>query len=252
MKIKKIFLAIAGIVLITSCQHPVGNTAHIKGFLTGGSGLKLTLEEMDTREIHAIDSVILDNSGQFEFSPVIHETGFWLLKAPSGKILVLMLNAGDQIDLTGSVVDFPDHVILKGPEEAMMLNDFYRHTRLKEKQVDSLEMIIADRQDSSDYYQVTQKLDTSFKQIWENQRKDEMAFINKHPGSLASLLVLNYAFGMSPVLSPEEDFMYYHKLDSALNDKFPENKHVKFHRQRVLEIKRNISTQADPRQTPHK
>ena len=135
MNITKIFLAIAGIFLITSCQHPAGNTAQVKGSLTGASGLKLILQEMDTREIHAIDSVILDNSGQFEFRPAIHETGFWLLKAPSGKILVLMLNAGDQMDLTGSVVDFPDHVILKGPEGAMMLNDFYRHTRLKEKQV---------------------------------------------------------------------------------------------------------------------
>jgi len=46
---------------------------------------------------------------------------------------------------------------------------------------------------------------------------------------------------MSPVLSPEEDFKYYQKLDSALVQVFPENKHVKFHHQRVLEYKRKSS-----------
>jgi hypothetical protein len=252
MKLKKIFFAFAIMAIITSCQQPVGNTAHIKGLLTGASGLKLTLLEMDTREIHPVDSVIPDHNGQFSFSPVIKESGFWLLKAPSGKVLVLMLSPGNQVDLTGSAIDFPDQVIVKGPEEAVLLNNFYHHTRLNEKQVDSLDMIIADHQDSSDYYQLTQKLDTSFKQIWENQRNNEMAFINKNPGSIASLLVLNYAFGLSPVLSPEEDFGFYQKLDSTLSAKFPENKHVKFHHQRVLEIIRNTSAPSAPRQTQRK
>jgi hypothetical protein len=146
---------------------------------------------------------------------------------------VLMLNPGDKIDLSGSARDFPDNVVVKGPKEAMLLNDFFRHTRANERQVDSLEMLLAERQDSSDYYQLTQKLDTPFRQIWDRQRSYEMTFIDNNSGSLASLVVLNYAFGMSPVLSPEEDFAWYRKLDSALFVKFPENKHVKFHHQRV-------------------
>ena len=68
-----------------------------------------------------------------------------------------------------------------------------------------------------------------------------MAFINKNSNSLASLIVLNYSFGMNPVLSPEKDFAYYQKLESTLFRKFPENKHVKFHHQRVLELQRKAS-----------
>jgi hypothetical protein len=66
-----------------------------------------------------------------------------------------------------------------------------------------------------------------------------MAFIDNHPASLASLIVLNYAFGMSPVLSPDEDSAYYQKLDSTLSRQFPGNKHVKFHHRRIMENKSN-------------
>jgi hypothetical protein len=229
-------IALTGIsilVLLAACQHHSGTKAVINGKLSDASGVSLTLQEMDIRDIHSLDSVVPGLDGTFNFNPVVKEPGFWLVKAPSGKILVLLLQAGDVVELSGSARDFPDNVVLKGPQEAMLLDDFFRRTHVNERQVDSLEMLLVERQDSSDYYQLTQKLDTSFRQIWERQRNFEMVFIDNHLASLASLVVLNYAFGMSPVLSPEEDFAYYQKLDSSLSKNFPGNKHVRFHHQRV-------------------
>ena len=240
---KKI-IAILGVtilVCISACHHPPGNTATVMGSFTDADGFKLILQEMDTREIHAIDSVVMDHSGKFSFCPIVNEQGFWLLKAPTGKILVLLLNPGDNVTLSGNARDFPDNITMKGPVETMSLNDFFRHTRLNERKVDSLEMLLIDRQDSSDYFPLTQKIDSSFRQIAESQRTFEKNFIDAHPGSIASLVVLNYAFGMNQVLNPETDFIYYQKLDSALFIKYPENKHVKYHHQRMAEIKRKMS-----------
>jgi len=234
---KNIILTFAILVFLSSCLHQQRDIAIVKGSFSDEPGVKLVLQEMDTHEIHVIDSVVLGQSGKFSFNPFIEEPGFWLLKAQSGKILVLLLHAGDKIELTGSARDFPDNVILKGPADAMLLNDFFRHTRQNETQVDSLEMLLAERQDSADYYPLTQKLDTLFRSIWEQQRAFEIAFLTKHPESLASLIILNYAFGLSPVLSPDEDFRYYELLDSALSVRYPDNKHVKFHHQRVLELR---------------
>jgi len=237
-------IAIIGLTIllfISACQHPHRDTATVKGSFTEAEGFKLILQEMDTREIHAVDSVVLDKGGEFSLTPVVKEPGFWLLKANTGKILVLFLNPGDKVELSGSARDFPDKIMLKGPQETVFLNDFFLGTRMNERKVDSIEMLLLGRQDSADYYQVTQKLDTSFGQIFESQRNIEIEYINSHPGSLTSLVVLNYAFGMNPVLSPEDDFIYYQKLDSELCVKFPENKHVKFHHQRMVEIKRKMS-----------
>jgi hypothetical protein len=59
-----------------------------------------------------------------------------------------------------------------------------------------------------------------------------MDFIDTNPQSLASLIVLNYSFGPKPVLTMEENLVYYRKL-SNLCRIYPENKHVLFHITRV-------------------
>jgi hypothetical protein len=231
---KRIAVSFITILLFFSaCRHASVNQGVITGKLSGSKGGKLILQELDTREIHSVDSVVPDQSGEFAFTPAISEPGFWLIKAPSGKIIVMPVNAGDSIELTGSADDFPDKIILKGTPEAMALNQFFKTTRTYERMVDSLETLLIDRQDSAGYAELTQNIDNSFRLIWEKQRELETGFINKNPESLSSLVVLNYAFGRSPVLSPEKDLVYYQKLDSALFRKFPENKHVKFHHERV-------------------
>jgi hypothetical protein len=246
------FLALSLLVAITSCRNQQDPKATVSGFFPDSPGIRLVLQEMDVRETHTLDSVTVDPGGRFGFRPVVREPGFYMLQSRTGTILVLLLNMGDNIELTGSLRDFPDNVIVKGPPETMLLHDFFRRTRVNEKKADSLEMKLEERQDSSDYYRYTQTLDPFFKQIWENQRSLEIKFIEDHPGSLASLVVLNYAFGMSPVLSPEEDFSYYSRLDSSLYAAFPKNKHVKFHHERMTEIIQRASAQGSPRQTPHR
>ncbi|MCX6278406.1 MAG: DUF4369 domain-containing protein [Bacteroidetes bacterium] len=223
---------------LTSCNHAQDSNARIAGILTNAQEMQLILLEMDTRSILPVDSAILENTGAFAFNLKIKEPGFWLLKAPTGKILVLIIHPGDQLELYGSANEFPDNVKIKGTTEAMTLHGFYAETRKEELLVDSFENELSSHQEDADYFQISQKIDTALRQIWERQRNREICYINKFPGSLSSLVVINYAFGMSPVLSPEDDFAYYAKLDSALNLNFPENKHVKYHHQRVLEHRR--------------
>jgi hypothetical protein len=226
------------LLLAASCQPQKEKRAFINGSFPDGAGVKLVLQEMDIKEIRSVDSVTAGIDGKFGFTLNQAEPGFWLLKAPSGKILVLVLRPGDTIELTGSFIDFPDNVVLRGPRDAMLMHEFFHYTRRHETAIDSLQLVLAGRQDSADFYTLTQKLDTSFRMIWEKQRMYEMAFIDTHPGSLATLIVINYAFGLSSVLDPDEDLAYFSKTDSALMKTYPDNKHVKFHHQRVKEMKR--------------
>jgi len=220
------------------CNHATDKTI-VTGTLQDADGIRFTLQEMDTHDIRTVDSVIPDSKGSFSFSPNVPEPGFWLIKAPTGKVLVMLLKEGDKINLSGSAIDFPDNIQMSGSQEAVLLNDFFMETRNREHLVDSLQMLIAERQDSSDFYEFTRTLDTTFKEIWESQRQMEIDFIKIHPHSLASLVVLNYAFGLSPVLSPEEDYNYYKFVDSSLTVNFPGNKHVKYHRQRVEKVRKD-------------
>ena len=218
---------------ISSCHRREADTVQVEGSFQQAGGTRLTFLEMGPQEIRAIDSTVPDAKGHFSFSAPATESGFWLLRTSSGKVLVMLMSPGDRIELGGTTACFPDHVTMQGPEEALLLDRFYQKTRLREHQVDSLETMLIDRQDSSDYAVLTQKIDTAFRRIWEEQRQEETDFIEVHPGSLASLVVLNYAFGIKPVLNPVDDMRYYIRSDSALYHNWPENQHVKKHHERV-------------------
>lgn len=240
-KIAYIIFCLIGSVLFYSCSHAPENEAIITGKLNDGKGEKLVLTELDTKIVKRIDSVICDAGGSFRFRVKLPEPGFYMLHALSRKVLVLMLHPGDTVKVSGSFSSFPDHVMIEGPDETRWLADFFRFTRGQERKVDSLEMLLVEKQDSSGYFELTEKLDTVFKSIWERQREEEKRFIDQHPNSMASLIVLNYAFGLNTVLNPDDDFPWFEKLDSALTLSYPENKHVKYHHQRMLEIKKKRS-----------
>ncbi len=225
------------IQLLFSCSERSGK-AFILGEISNAGGELLVLQELCTKDIHNLDSGKIHSSGRFSFRISPLETGFYMLKAPSGKVLVMMIGKGDTIQLKGDFSAFPDQIIFKGNKEATRLHDFFIFTHKNEKEVDSLEMLLVEKQDSSGYYQLTQMIDSAFQKIWKRQKAYEEDFITRNPHSLASLIVLNYAFGMSPVISPNEDFAYYLILDRSLPAVYPGNKHVVYHQQRVKEYQR--------------
>jgi hypothetical protein len=85
---------------------------------------------------------------------------------------------------------------------------------------------------SEDFFRISMMADSAFSGITEEQKKLEQDFIDRNPQSLASLVVLNYSFGLKPVLTPESDLSYYRKL-TDLYKRYPTNKHVQFHLKRM-------------------
>jgi hypothetical protein len=230
-------LIICGL-LLSGCSRQQKDVAVIEGEFQNCSGEKITLLELDTKSITRLDSLVMDASGRFRFILKMQEPGFYMIQSKLGKVLVLFMEVGDTVNLSGDFGSFPDRIALKGSKEAEVLEEFFIFTRKNERKVDSLEMLLVEKQDSAGYYGLTLRIDTAFRDIWNIQRDCEKAFIDRNPASLVSLIVLNYSFGLSTVLSPDEDFPYYHKLDSTLMERYPGNKHVQYHHLRMMEFQR--------------
>jgi len=235
---KIFFLSFLLTIFLASCKTNHPDQTLILGQLTDATGEKILLTELDTKSILKVDSVTLDEGGKFSFQVKASEAGFYMVRSQQGKVLVLFARPGDTIDLTGSMTSFPDHITVKGPEETVLLEEFFRFTRQNEKRVDSLENILLENRETEGYYHLTKKIDSAFRKIWESQREYEKEFINRHPSSLISLIVLNYAFGLNTVLSPVEDSLIYRRLDSALMVAYPGNKHAAYHHERMIEFSR--------------
>lgn len=234
-----LYLMIAICILI-SCKNKEYKESSftINGQIKYTSGMKIILQELDLQDTKNLDSVIIDQKGKFSFAYHPSDQGFYILKLQDGRFITLLLNKGENVMLTGDLKKFPKDYTLTGSKGSLLLKEFYDHTAKNRKKGDSLMEVLHTHQYSSDYYKISMSFDVLFQDIWQDQRKFEKAFIDRNPASLSCLIVLNYAFGPRPVLSEDEDFSYYLKVDNNLMKSFPKNKHVVYHHKRITEYQR--------------
>jgi hypothetical protein len=234
----KILILLIGFIAISCTQTAKKEGVVITGNFQNAGGTRLTLREFMIDSIHNIDSIKLDDKGLFRFTCKPEDAGFYSLFTASGEYILLLLDKNEEVNIFSDLKKKPFDYSVKGSPGSVLLKDFYDQTLPNLEKADSLRAVLMINRESSSFYQLSLSLDSLFQKLIDDQKLIEKSFINKNSGSLASLIVLNYKFGMNPVLNIEDDFAVFLKLDSALIIKYPANKHVSFHHQRVLEHQR--------------
>jgi hypothetical protein len=239
--ISKCLFAIVILFLLACSNNGIKESSvTISGQLKYTSGMKIYFQELDLQDVKTLDSAIIDLQGKFRFICNSSDEGFYILKLQDGRFVTLLLKRGENVFIKGDLKRFPGIYEVSGSTGSGLLKEFYDHTTRNKRKGDSLMDILHTHQYASDYYKITIAFDTLFQDIWHDQRKFEMNFIDKNIGSLSSLLVLNYAFGPRPVLSEDIDFNYYLKVDNSMMKLFPRNKHVIYHHKRIAEYQRQL------------
>jgi len=228
------------LLLLFSCNRELETDRFtIKGQFLNSSGEKIVLCEMDLKEVIPLDSSNIGNDGKIKFSHKPDQPGFYFLKFPGGKRIVLLLKRGENLFLKGDLKEPSSDITISGSEGSELLEGFF-HATLKNKiKIDSIKRALCSKEGSEDFLRFSMASDSLFFRISGDQKKLEKDFIDRNPHSLASLIVLNYSFGPKPVLTMEEDLSYYQKL-TGLYRIYPKNKHVLFHLARVSLFMKNL------------
>jgi len=195
------------------------------------------LLEQTTSELIRIDSTVPDDHGIISISTKADETGIYALRITTDHQVVFIAEPGDTVLITGNINTFPFNIQVSGNEESELLHTFYLYSAKNLREVDSIQWVIERSQGEEDFYELTLKADSSFNQIWERQKRYEIEFINENAGKFSTLLVVNYHFGVKPVLSPKEDAELYRRVDSGLMAGFPGNRHTFFFHQWLKEVR---------------
>lgn len=231
MKIRYLFLLLILPVFSCSRDQKTG-TFTIHGQFSDSRGEKIVLYEMDVSEVVALDSANTDIDGKVNFSSRIDQAGFYLLEFPDGRRVLLVIDRGEEIFIRGNSKDKSGDLRLSGSPASQLLEQFFHETLKNRAGIDSVKQALKRHEGSDDFLRFSMAADSLFFRISGNQKKLEKEFIDRNPLSLASLIVLNYSFGQTPVLTLEEDLPYYQKL-TGLYRIYPKNKHVLYHLARV-------------------
>jgi len=239
-KMKPFCLFLVFIAFGYSCiREQKSDSFTIHGSFSNSGGEKIVLCEMDVKEVISLDSARIGKDGKVNFSHQLDQPGFYLLMFPFGRRVVLVMKRGEDLFITGDLRDTAGALNLSGSEGSQLLEDFSHATMKNKARIDSLKRVLRNHEGSEDLLRYCMIADSVFFRISKDQKKLEMEFIDKNPQSLASLIVLNYSFGPTPVLTMEEDLPYYQKLTSLYRI-YPKNKHVLFHLARVRLFMNNL------------
>ena len=216
------------------------NTDEIKltGTLINATGKKIMLSELLPAGTVMLDSSVLSSEGAFAFRFKPDSAGFYLLRIPGNRKILLVSERGEMISITADLNINPFTYSIVGSPGSSLLRDFLFYSEKNLAKADSLTGILRQNQDNPEFYGMTRDFDPLFKNIIDDQKKFERRFILANKYSMASLIVLNYKLGLKPVLTLESEPELFLMLDSTLSSRYPQNKHVLFHHQRVMEFKR--------------
>lgn len=226
---------VAVLMLFSACQRistPSGSGIIISGELKG-TGIMIRLSELDVKTEVPIDSALIGKDGKFRFEIKPDGSSFYLLKLPDNQKLILVADSGDNIRIEGDAGSMINTARIEGSPASAWLLDFEQFTSLNEAKSDSLAQIFMDSRSDSGFASTRLHIDSAYQEIISRQKLYMQKFIDQHPASLSSLIVLNSRFGPNFILTEENDASYFIKVDSGLMATYPGNKHALDHHRRV-------------------
>jgi len=226
-----------GFLVFHGCKYLSEDNVTISGTFTNLPDNKMLIYQVLPNSKPLVDSVSTDAEGKFTISLSVEKAGFYTLKSSATDEITLVIAPGENVILTGDGKALRNTYTVKGSKDSELLAGFNQFTMTNLKKVDSLSGVFTDSRMKPDFQLIKDSLDSFYLQIFNDQKEKVIGFINRNPGSLASLLVISENFGPNPLLSEKTHPELYLRLDSALMITHPENSLVNDFHLRMLDFK---------------
>jgi alkyl hydroperoxide reductase subunit AhpC len=226
------------ILLFNACaSDQEKGSAFINGKMPAMVHKWIYLQELEVNKINLLDSVQVDADGYFEINFNVPEPGFYILKTHDDNYVLLFVEPGNHITINASSDLLQEGYEVEGSVDSELLRDFDQFMIGQKRKVDSLAIEFNNSKGLDNFYEKKVELDSAYFEIYTSQREYVINFLETHPSSMVSLIVMNRKLGNNKILDEEEDFIYFHQLDSSLMLQYPNNKHTLDHHKRMEQIR---------------
>ena len=228
MIMRKMLLLLTVCLVAVSCRN--GNeTFTIEGYLKGGEGKYVKIEEITPTEIILIDSVKLDDNGEFEFKYKMPYKSFYNVVVSPEDFIMLLPDYKEKIKLTGDYNNLSRTYQLVGSPESQLLWQLNDYTIMGVDRLDSIKMVYDVLLQSSDADYIKKEkelLDSIYLNAYYEQQDYVVNFVQENSGSLSTLIALYKTFNTIPLINPDQGFEYYEIVNDGLKASLPENPHT--------------------------
>jgi peroxiredoxin len=214
-----LFIAIASIVFSSCKNRP--NTI-IEGNLRNAEKQTLILEYLNINITEPIDSLKVKKDGSFRFRFFVDQPGIYILKNESGKIINLLISAGERVKINGDYTEFDkNYSVMDSPD-----SEFIR--QLVEKLSDTRNRLkqLNDAYSNKSNLSETEANEYFLRrnEIIKDQKDFSISFIIGHLNSMASIYALYQKISPEElVLNENREIQYMKILADTLSLKYPKS-----------------------------
>lgn len=241
---KKIFfLIVLSLFIIQACNNSNKISEQeflLKGKFTNSRAEMIYLVEMDVEENILIDSVQIDDNGEFFFKEKLVEPSFYMVETAEDNFFTLLLNGGETAEVRGDIRNLAETYTVFGSVGSELILQINQHTRTNYKKLDSLALCWDNNKYNERKSIIRDSLDSIATIIIVEQQHYLLEFLNKNTSSLSSLIAIYQVFARKPMFDEYTHFDLYKELRDSLYVKYPNNKHVVNFKNRVDKIEQEI------------
>lgn len=234
MKISRLIISIlfAGLVL-AGCSKKE-NQFTVRGNISHAEDKTIYFEKLLVSSTETLDSLKIDEDGDFKFEGTTNIPAYYLLKFSDEKFITLLIDSLDNITVTADFVNFERDYFVEGSLGSVQVKRLSDHLNDTQHKLDSLKSLHNLYRGNPDYSEIRQNLNAEAERIREEQREFSKEFVMNNPFSMASVLALYQKF--DPQTYVINDLQTMRVAASALNSIYPESPHVKALYQNTVQL----------------
>lgn len=233
------FVFIGFLYLFASCSGNADNSNYqIKGKLSNSSGETVLLIDVNAAETKTLDSVKVNEKGEFVFTKKVPEKGFYIIQISASNYSTIIADSSEKIKFEGDAKNLRESYKVSGSKDSEIFLQFNDYTRKKFKVMEALrskqdsirrafEAFMNTTNNTFSNDSLSKELEPIFNKYSEEYKKlaDETSdylkkFIDENINSFVSLAAVQ-------MLNPERDIDYFVKVADALAAKYPKNENLK-------------------------
>lgn len=229
LNFKQLLIALP-VILLTACSSKNPEKEfEMKGKINNSHGELLYLEQMTTMGVNLIDTVRLNDKGDFILkTDKVKDIGFYRLKTSNSNFTTFIFSPGEKVDITADMSNLVATYNVKGSKESELLMEVNKVTIKNYQQRDSLQKVFqtfsnTGTKSPAQIDSASKDIDGKFSKLVLDYNNYLQNFLKIHHTAFASLAAVQQ-------LPIEEFFQAYQKLDESLLSKFPNSEYTKaFH-----------------------
>lgn len=213
-----LFLAMA--LLAISCSNPEADNSNlvIEGTVSNAPQQEMYLNLFSTNGYKAVDTVLLDEEGNFKLYSNIDNWGFYQIGFNQSNAINLILLPNDELTIQADGANLTANNTVTGSEETSLYQEIIQGQLVVRTKMDSINQVKQQLSQSRDMAGFAQLLQDERALIQNFQAKMKM-FIDNHPNSRATLVAVEQ-------LNMETDFEYFDKVVNQLTALIPDSEYL--------------------------